>query len=186
MGNSSSARRRRAHAVQYVKPSGLYTNGKWDDRRVARLIVRGELAPRHPGADERDHLHREECPICFLAYPILNKARCCAARLCTECYLQLRAPRRSACAPCPFCKAPRLSASLKDLPSDEILRQLDENKRRSEAAAAREQNGLVRPRSMPAVCGASEGSASCDFDRELSAEFEYLLNEALKRSMLEQ
>jgi hypothetical protein len=39
----------------------------------------------------------------MLFYPTINATRCCAQRLCTECYLQLRPPRHSK-EPCPFCK----------------------------------------------------------------------------------
>ena len=57
----------------------------------------------------------DECPICFLCYPCLNKSRCCSSEICTECYLRVRAPsnapeeydragRRLLRPPkCPFC-----------------------------------------------------------------------------------
>jgi hypothetical protein len=32
---------------------------------------------------------QEECPICFLFYPVLNSSRCCNKRVCTECFLQV-------------------------------------------------------------------------------------------------
>ncbi len=31
----------------------------------------------------------EECPICFLYYPALNRAKCCSKGVCTECFLQV-------------------------------------------------------------------------------------------------
>lgn len=34
----------------------------------------------------------EECPICFLAYPALNRSRCCDKEICTECYLRVSLP----------------------------------------------------------------------------------------------
>ncbi len=40
----------------------------------------------------------EACPICFLHYPALNTSRCCAKRVCTECYLQVGLP--PCCDPC--------------------------------------------------------------------------------------
>ena len=58
----------------------------------------------------------DECPICFLCYPCLNKSRCCSSEICTECYLRVLAPsnapeeydhagRRLMRPPrCPFCK----------------------------------------------------------------------------------
>ena len=57
----------------------------------------------------------DECPICFLCYPCLNKSRCCSSEICTECYLRVCAPsnapeeydragRRLLRPPkCPFC-----------------------------------------------------------------------------------
>ena len=58
----------------------------------------------------------DECPICFMCYPCLNKSRCCSSEICTECYLRVLAPsnapeeydragRRLLRPPkCPFCK----------------------------------------------------------------------------------
>lgn len=45
----------------------------------------------------------------MLVYPVLNETKCCAARLCTECYLQIRPPRHSK-EPCPFCKHRKFDA----------------------------------------------------------------------------
>lgn len=121
MGNTPSlhlrVRRRRIEdstAVEYLytKPSGLYPTCAWDPKYVRRLILRGELAPRYPGRDDPDLDAREECPICMLVYPVLNETRCCSARICTECYLQIRPPRHNK-EPCPFCKYKRVAASYK-------------------------------------------------------------------------
>lgn len=120
MGNSSSIPfrfRRRRHAEEisatdllYTKPSGIYSQCLWDNKLVRRLILRAELAPLYPGIDDPCQHAREECPICMLIYPVLNQTRCCSARLCTECYLQIRPPRHNK-KPCPFCKHRRLEAS---------------------------------------------------------------------------
>ena len=51
----------------------------------------------------------EECPICFLSYPALNRSKCCGKGICTECFLQLKVSKGSSnrkleqCS-CPFCK----------------------------------------------------------------------------------
>jgi len=51
----------------------------------------------------------DECPICFLCYPALNRSICCKSMVCTECFLQLQCSRSPAGqAACPFCKAPNL------------------------------------------------------------------------------
>lgn len=96
----------------YLKPSGLYPTCTWDNRHVARLITRGQLVPRYPGKDEPCEQAREECPICMLVYPMLNTTKCCSARLCTECYLQIRPPRHNR-QPCPFCKKKKVHAGFK-------------------------------------------------------------------------
>lgn len=137
MGNMSSVRRRRTRADEaallYTKPSGLYSTCAWDTKYVCKLILRAELAPRHPGRDDRAHDAPEECPICMLHYPSLNQTKCCAARLCTECYLQIRPPRHNK-EPCPFCKYKKLDALFKG-PRDrkEIDRELEEEKRAADA-----------------------------------------------------
>lgn len=125
----------------YTKPSGLYSTCEWDVKHVRRLILRGELAPRYPGRDDVDDQAQEECPICMLVYPVLNQTRCCAGRLCTECYLQIRPPRHNK-QPCPFCKSRRVEASLiGPLAASQVERQerdrqaaLDAFKRISESA----------------------------------------------------
>ncbi|CAN8076422.1 unnamed protein product [Agarophyton chilense] len=118
MGNTSSVslrlRRRRIDDPAALdlpfKSSGLYPTCNWDDKLVRRLILRGDLAPRYPGEDDPSPNVREECPICMLVYPVLNQTKCCQARLCTECYLQIRPPRHNK-EPCPFCKYKRLDAT---------------------------------------------------------------------------
>lgn len=89
-------------------PSGLYDKCLWDVRTVRRQILRGRLTPRYIGTDDEDDPDddKETCPICMLRYPTLNQSACCAARVCTECYLQIRPPRARRTA-CPFCKAAR-------------------------------------------------------------------------------
>lgn len=48
----------------------------------------------------------EECPICFLHYPSLNRSKCCSKGICTECFLQMKSPHVSRPTQCPFCKTP--------------------------------------------------------------------------------
>uniref|UniRef100_A0AAV1T9W9 RING-type domain-containing protein n=1 Tax=Peronospora matthiolae TaxID=2874970 RepID=A0AAV1T9W9_9STRA len=43
-----------------------------------------------------------ECPICFMIYPgSLNTSSCCKKPICSECYLQIRPPRKTIS--CSFC-----------------------------------------------------------------------------------
>ncbi|KAJ6805267.1 protein SIP5-like [Iris pallida] len=77
-----------------------------DYRRLRRLIVSEKLAPCFDAADElpSSGADLEECPICFFYYPSLNRSRCCAKGICTECFLQMKPSRVARSAQCPFCK----------------------------------------------------------------------------------
>lgn len=148
MGNTTSLslRRRRARAspgeLLYTKPSGLYPSCAWDEKHVARLILRGDLAPRYPGQDERSKEAPEECPICLLCYPTLNTAKCCQAMLCSECYLQVRPPRHSK-EPCPFCKHRRLEAVFKGPRDPAELAKEEADEKRASLAMRRAQEAAV-------------------------------------------
>ena len=89
-------------------------------RRLRRSILDGKMSPCHPGADEGS-AELEECPICFLHYPCLNRSKCCQASICTECFLEIKQQQQQALAQqhqntnavvnsnnlnqcCPFCK----------------------------------------------------------------------------------
>lgn len=97
-----------------------------DKRKLRALILEGKLAPCHAGKEineqgedgsnlnggEDDEANTaeqllDECPICMLGYPALNRSTCCRQGICTECFLQLgptRAPRTGdGPARCPFC-----------------------------------------------------------------------------------
>ncbi|KAG9147785.1 hypothetical protein Leryth_026912 [Lithospermum erythrorhizon] len=55
----------------------------WGGGKSLQLILGSKLAPCYPG-DEENGLDLEECPICFLHYPSLNRSRCCTKGICTE------------------------------------------------------------------------------------------------------
>ncbi|KAL6756525.1 hypothetical protein V8C86DRAFT_68161 [Haematococcus lacustris] len=123
------------------RPSGLYRNNQIDLRKLRALIREGKLVPCFPGAEEaivsrteqtaalpvvQRLLRRkkqctsnlaealvdwEPCAICFLHYPLLNTSRCCAKRLCTECFLQVQTNTAPQTVPsCPFCRVSGFSA----------------------------------------------------------------------------
>uniref|UniRef100_A0ACD5XZP4 Uncharacterized protein n=5 Tax=Avena sativa TaxID=4498 RepID=A0ACD5XZP4_AVESA len=104
MGNRVGGRRRRpAVDERYTAPQGLYPHPDIDLRKLRRLIVEAKLAPCHPGADDpRPDL--DECPICFLFYPSLNRSKCCGKGICTECFLQMKSPTSCRPTQCPYCK----------------------------------------------------------------------------------
>ncbi|EFJ46429.1 hypothetical protein VOLCADRAFT_62668 [Volvox carteri f. nagariensis] len=72
---------------EYLRPQGLYSLERVDLKKLKRLIRNQQLAPCHPGAEEPT-TGQDECPICFLHYPVLNSSLCCQKRVCTECFLQ--------------------------------------------------------------------------------------------------
>ncbi|KAL9667692.1 hypothetical protein QQ045_002056 [Rhodiola kirilowii] len=76
---------------------------KTDIKKLKKLILESKLAPCYPG-DEDYSCDLEECPICFLSYPSLNRSRCCSKSICTECFLQLKMPNATRPTQCPFCK----------------------------------------------------------------------------------
>ncbi|KAI5076545.1 hypothetical protein GOP47_0008610 [Adiantum capillus-veneris] len=102
MGNKFS-RRRAAVDEQYTRTQGLYQHRDVDPRKLRRLILNGQLAPCFPGAED-NAIELDECPICFLFYPSLNRSKCCTKGICTECFLQIKSPHSARPTQCPFCK----------------------------------------------------------------------------------
>lgn len=102
MGNKFS-RRRAVVDERYTRTQGLYQHRDVDPRKLRRLILNGQLAPCFPGAED-SAVELDECPICFLFYPSLNRSKCCTKGICTECFLQIKSPHSARPTQCPFCK----------------------------------------------------------------------------------
>lgn len=102
MGNRIG-KKRQVVDEKYTRPQGLYLHRDIDHKKLRKLILDCKLAPCYPGSDEciLDH---EECPICFLYYPSLNRSKCCLKGICTECFLQMKPPHSSRLTQCPYCK----------------------------------------------------------------------------------
>ena len=117
---------------KYCRPQGLYSSHNLNLKKLKKLIVAGKLAPCYPGQEGAEvaaeagsdkgtsrvsvakgtyaaqgygDIVLDECPICFLNYPYLNVSRCCRACICTECFLQVKAPAEGQSVQCPFCKS---------------------------------------------------------------------------------
>ncbi|XVE52928.1 hypothetical protein DITRI_Ditri02bG0164000 [Diplodiscus trichospermus] len=101
MGNKLG-RRRQVVDERYTRPQGLYVHKDVDIKKLRKLILESKLAPCYPGDEDSSDL--EECPICFLSYPSLNRSRCCMKSICTECFLQMKNPNSTRPTQCPFCK----------------------------------------------------------------------------------
>ncbi|KAL1813004.1 hypothetical protein ACET3Z_023069 [Daucus carota] len=107
MGNKLGARRRQVVDDKYTRPQGLYQHKDVDHKKLRKLILDSKLAPCYPGHDDAtvtSNFDLEECPICFLFYPSLNRSRCCMKGICTECFLQMKTPNSARPTQCPFCK----------------------------------------------------------------------------------
>ncbi|KAI8552313.1 hypothetical protein RHMOL_Rhmol06G0257000 [Rhododendron molle] len=106
MGNKLG-RKRQVVDEKYTRPQGLYQHKDVDHKKLKKLILDAKLAPCYPGDEsECGGYDLEECPICFLYYPSLNRSRCCLKGICTECFLQMKTPNstRPTHTRCPFCK----------------------------------------------------------------------------------
>ncbi|XP_010498058.1 PREDICTED: protein SIP5-like [Camelina sativa] len=105
MGNKLG-RKRQTVDERFTKPrQGLYMSKDVDIKKLKKLILESKLAPCYPGHEESScHHDLEECPICFLYYPSLNRSRCCMKSICTECFLRMKSPNSAQPTQCPFCK----------------------------------------------------------------------------------
>lgn len=93
----------------------------------------------------------------MLVYPVLNETRCCHARLCTECYLQIRPPRHNK-EPCPFCKYKRVEASYKG-PRDKRDMDREELEEKQAADAMKRATVAAAAAAAAAATGTSSSSA---------------------------
>eukprot|EP00741_Cyanophora_paradoxa_P007655 tig00001164_g7404.t1 len=115
--------------MQYVKPTGLYSECHWDEKIVKKLILDRKLAPRMLGSEEA-FPGSEECPICLLHYQLVNRSRCCKKPICTECFLQIKRPNSGRTTYCPFCNAHRYGVVYLGPMSEDDRRKAQEEEQR--------------------------------------------------------
>uniref|UniRef100_A0A1D1XU99 Protein SIP5 n=2 Tax=Anthurium amnicola TaxID=1678845 RepID=A0A1D1XU99_9ARAE len=128
MGNKLG-RRRQVVDDKFTRPQGLYHHKDIDHKKLRKLILDSKLAPCYPGDDECP-LDGEECPICFLYYPSLNRSRCCMKGICTECFLQMKVPHSARPTQCPFCKTSNYAVEYRGMKTKEEkgMEQIEEQK----------------------------------------------------------
>ncbi|KAH6780803.1 RING/U-box superfamily protein [Perilla frutescens var. hirtella] len=128
MGNKLG-RRRQVVDEKYTRPQGLYQHRDVDHKKLRKLILDSKLAPCYPGDDDCA-CDLEECPICFLYYPSLNRSRCCMKGICTECFLQMKTPNSTRPTQCPFCKTSNYAVEYRGVKTKEEkgLEQLEEQR----------------------------------------------------------
>ncbi|XXG67694.1 hypothetical protein AAC387_Pa06g0975 [Persea americana] len=132
MGNKLG-RRRQVVDEKYTRPQGLYQHKDVDQKKLRKLILDSKLAPCFPG-DEEFSVDLEECPICFLYYPSLNRSLCCMKGICTECFLQMKPPHSTRPTQCPFCKTSNYAVEYRGVRTvDEIGKEQIEEQRVIEA-----------------------------------------------------
>ncbi|KAL4313147.1 hypothetical protein GQ457_01G003180 [Hibiscus cannabinus] len=117
MGNKLG-RKRQVVDERYTRPQGLDLDIDVDIKKLRKLILESKLAPCYPGDDECCS-DLEECPICFLYYPSLNRSRCCMKSICTECFLQMKNPNSARPSQCPFCKTPNYAVEYRGVKTKE-------------------------------------------------------------------
>ncbi|KAE9617068.1 putative transcription factor C2H2 family [Lupinus albus] len=117
MGNKLG-RRRQVVDEKYTRPQGLYNHKDVDHKKLKKLICESKLAPCYPGDDDCTY-DLEECPICCLYYPSLNRSRCCMKSICTECFLKMKVPNSTRPSQCPFCKTPNYAVEYRGVKSKE-------------------------------------------------------------------
>ncbi|KAM1122675.1 hypothetical protein ACFX2I_004195 [Malus domestica] len=128
MGNKLG-RSRQVIDEKYTRPQGLYHHKDVDHKKLKKLILESKLAPCYPG-DEDGTCDLEECPICFLYYPSLNRSRCCMKGICTECFLQMKVPNSTRPTQCPFCKTTNYAVEFRGVKTKEEkgLEQIEEQR----------------------------------------------------------
>ncbi|KAF3439946.1 hypothetical protein FNV43_RR18224 [Rhamnella rubrinervis] len=128
MGNKLG-RRKQVIDEKYTRPQGLYHHKDVDHKKLRKLILESKLAPCYPG-DEECTCDLEECPICFLYYPSLNRSRCCLKGICTECFLQMKVPNSTRPTQCPFCKTSNYAVEYRGVKTKEEkgLEQIEEQR----------------------------------------------------------
>ncbi|XP_042028984.1 E3 ubiquitin-protein ligase DA2-like isoform X2 [Salvia splendens] len=129
MGNKLGVKRRQVVDEKYTRPQGLYQHRDVDHKKLRKLILDSKLAPCYPGDDDTA-CDLEECPICFLYYPSLNRSRCCTKGICTECFVQMKTPNATRPTQCPFCKTANYAVEYRGFKTKEekIIEQLEEQR----------------------------------------------------------
>lgn len=139
--------------------TSLYPGCHWDDKAIRRLIGDGRLAARLKGNDARQSVSDQECPICFLHYAQVNVTQCCKARICTECFLQVR-PQREKHSVCPFCNHPKMYVAIaKRLGAGEIQERETKEQSMIEASIRARAQGEEVPQIEGAVANNGFGSS---------------------------
>lgn len=138
MGSGLSKKDPNSPESKFNTLTGLYPECSWDPKLVKKMVLERKLAPIYPGSENTseniESLEKilEECPICFLYYPSLNRSGCCRQGICTECFLQVKSSL-TASVSCPFCNRAKYSIYYSGpLSKEEKVRELEEQQKVTE------------------------------------------------------
>ncbi|KAG2268578.1 hypothetical protein Bca4012_070811 [Brassica carinata] len=179
MGNKLG-KKRQVVEERYTKPQQglLYMNKDVDFKKVKKLILESKLAPCYPGAEESSCHDLEECPICYLYYPSLNRSRCCLKSICTECFLRMKNPTSARPTQCPYCKTSNYAVEYRGgkTKEEKSIEQIEEQRvieakiriRQKEVEEERMQKRLESPSSSRTseVTANTEYGSAADEDEE--------------------
>ena len=131
----------------HLRPKGEFKNVSGDVfAKAKQMVLHGDIAPFEDGCDCEDCVggaqQLEECSICFLSFPALNRTKCCSKGICSNCFFAVKttdyrhedAPPRTLrhllLGNCPFCKCKPFEVQFKGRRSaEERQRELEEDKR---------------------------------------------------------
>ncbi|GMH38132.1 hypothetical protein BSKO_06016 [Bryopsis sp. KO-2023] len=150
-------------------------------KRIRKLVIKGKLAPFYPGSDDtgesREHV---ECPICFLQFLWMNRSLCCGQKICSECFIKIRANSGGSylgCS-CPFCKFPGYTVELCGAKSeDEKNQELLEEQRLVEHRLRQQQEEVCAATTNSARIHAGPEIVSAESDAEESIRAHQVLDE---------
>ena len=133
--------------MSHLRPKGEFKNVSSDVfAKAKQMVLHGKIAPFEDGCDCEDSgggaQQLEECPICFLSFPALNRTKCCSKGICSNCFFAVKttdyrhedAPpktlRHLLLGNCPFCKCKPFEVEFKGRRSaEERQRELEEEER---------------------------------------------------------
>ncbi|XP_010540125.1 PREDICTED: uncharacterized protein LOC104813978 isoform X2 [Tarenaya hassleriana] len=175
MGNKLG-RKRQVVDERYTRPQGLYASKDVDFKKLRKLILESKLAPCYPGDEECCH-DLEECLICFLYYPSLNRSRCCMKSICTECFLQMKNPNSARPTQCPFCKTSNYAVEYRGVKTKEEkgIEQIEEQRVIEAQIRMRQQELQDEERMQKRLesCSSSTSAVTADMEYGSAASVSY-------------
>ena len=130
--------------MSHLRPKGEFKNVSSDVfAKAKQMVLHGDISPFEDGCDCEDCVggaqQLEECSICFLSFPVLNRTKCCSKGICSNCFFAVKttdyrhedAPPRTLrhllLGNCPFCKCKPFEVEFKGRRSaEERQRELEE------------------------------------------------------------